>query len=366
MAKKEPIFNPRKRRVFRSAIPRSEVIFGAVFLLIVVGMTAWVAAQHDNYDPTERDISMDLMEEGSVEDTLYRTPLQRWRDPAAPAVAGAPDVDLGIFPAAMTNGGWIPATRVQTFDESTLYEKINGAAPQYFAFGFVMLHFLGMENAAAGVEINVELYDQGTFENALGIFAAQRDAERTVEHLGPVHFYKTGIGAIGMVDRFYFKITGSDEGPEIEQKTNELLSAFSTLAGENAEPPKAFVVLRDTLNIPFEGIAFEKSDVFQFQFANDFWFGTPDNAEGLRYYIHHASDETQAIELYDLLLENQLFDYNEIARTEDTAILNHKFLETKLAMKRTGAWLFGFDGAPPELNADEVLSTLQEAFLSDG
>lgn len=367
MAKREPIFNNRKRRVFRSVIPRGEVIFGVAFLLIVAGMAAWVAAQRDNYDPSERDITMELMEEGSVQDTLYRAPLQRWHDPGAgPVTIAAPLVDLGIFPASITEGGWTPATRVQTFDESTLYEKINGAAPQYIGFGFVMLYFIGMENSAAGVELNVELYDQGAFENALGIFAAQRDAGRSVDALGPVYYYKTGIGAIGMVGRYYFKITGSDEGSVIDEKTDQLLAAFAELAGANPQPPKPFLVLRDTLGIPFEGIAFEKSDVFQFQFATDFWFGTPDNGEGLRYYIHQAADEAQAIELYDLLLENQLYDYNEVERTGDYALLKHKFLDSQLAMKRTGAWLFGFDGAPPELNATEVLTTVQEAFLNDG
>ena len=367
MPKKEPIFNTRKRRVFRSIIPRGEAIFGGAFLLFVVLMGAWVAVQRDNFDPTERDITMELMEEGSVQDTLYRTPFQHWRDPTAPApgAAGARSADLGIFPAATLDGGWSAATRVQTFNEETLYEKIDGAAPQYFGFGFVTLHFIGMENPAAGVELSVELYDMGAFENALGIFAAQRDAGRAVDAMGPVYFYNTGIGAIGMIDRYYFKITGSDEGPEIEEKAAQLLAAFFALAGEDAAPPKPFLVLRDALGIPFEGIAFEKSDVFQFQFAHDFWFGTPDKNGGLRYYIHQAAGEAAAIELYDLLLENQLYDYDEIERTEDFALLNHKFLDTRLALKRTGALLFGFDGAPPELNTNEVLTTLQEAFLSD-
>lgn len=366
MATQEKLFNTRKRRVFRSRIGAGELAFGVIFVVLVIAMCVWIFVQRDNYDPSERDITMSLMEEGSVEDTLYRTPLARWQDPAqAAAHGGAATVDLGIFPTATLEGGWTPSTRVQVFDDSNVYEKINGAAPQYQSFGFKNLHFVGIQHPTEPLEINIEVYDQGAFENALGIFSAQRDADRAVEQQGQVYFYRTTVGAIGMVDRFYFKFTGTAEGPATEEKTTQLLRAFATHPEGESVPPKAFLVLRDVLEVPFEGIAFEKSDVFQYQFAQNFWFGVPDIQADLRYYIHEASDEAAAIELFDLLLENHLFDYDEVERTDDTVILKHKFLDTRLAMKRTGALLFGFDGAPPELNAQEVLGTLQEAFASD-
>jgi hypothetical protein len=365
MSRTERVFNPRKRRVFRSRIPDSEIVFGAVFVAVVVGMAGWVYAQRDRYDPSERDISMQLMEAGSVEDTLYRSPLVRWMDPAQAAAAVAGAVDLGIFPATTLDGGWTPSTRVQVFDEATLYEKINGAAPQYFAFGFEMLHFVGIEHRLLNVDMNIELYDMGAFENALGIFAAQRDASRAVEVRNSVYYYPTSIGAIGIVERFYFKFTGSDEDPLLVDKANELIDAFTALPGGAAGAPRAFVVLRDVLGIPFEGIVFEKTDVFQFQFAENFWFGQPDLADDFRYYVHEAPTEEAAIALYDNLLENHLYDYDELSRTEDAALLNHKFLDTRLALTRTGRWLFGFDGASAELDAEQTLMHLQEAFLSD-
>jgi hypothetical protein len=365
MAKKERVLTQRTRRVFRTQIPTGEIVFGALFVLIVLGMGWWFFAKRDDFDPSERDITMELMEEGSVEDTLYRTPLQRWTEPGQAGTASAATVDVGIFPPAVLDAGWTAATRVQEFDESTLYEKINGAAPQYFQFGFVRLYFVGLERAAESLEMNIELYDMGAFENALGIFAAQRDADRALDQRGGTHYYATSIGAIGVIGPYYFKLTGNEEVPAIADKAGQLLDTFSALPGADAGAPKAFEVLRDVLGIPFAGIWFEKNDVFQFQFAKEFWFGTPDIGGDLRYYIHQAESEEAARNLFDQLVENNLYDYDEVSRAEDSVILNHKFLDTRLAIKRSGAMVFGFDGAPAELDAEKTLATVQEAFLSD-
>jgi hypothetical protein len=363
--KKDPVFNQRKRRVFRTQISSGEVVFGAVFVALTIGMSWWFLAQRDEFDPSERDISMELMEEGSVVDNLYRTPLQRWSEPGQAGAASAAVVDLGVFPPAILDDGWTAATRIQEFDESNLYEKINGAAPQYFQFGFVRLHFVGLERAAEGLELNIELYDMGAFENALGIFVAQRDKNKTLDELGNAHYYATSIGAIGVINQYYFKLTGNEETSAVTDKALQIVESFSALPGGDAEPPRAFTVFRDVLDIPFEGIGFEKSDVFQFQFARDFWFGTPDITQDFRYYVHKAESDEAARELFDQLVESNLYDYDEVRRTEDSVILNHKFLETQLAMKQLGPWVFGFDGASAELDAEGTLMTLQEAFLSD-
>ncbi len=363
MAKKERVFNQRKRRVFRTQIPTGEVVFGALFVLVVVGMGWWFLAKRNDFDPSERDISMELMEEGSVQDTLYRTPFERWTDPAQPASASAA-VDLGNFPTAILDGGWTASTRVQEFDESNLYEKIDGAAPQYFQFGFVKLHFVGLEHAD-DLELNIELYDMGEFKNALGIFTAQRDADRTLDERGDVHYYATTVGAIGIIGPYYFKLTGNEENAAITDKAAQIIESFSGLPGGDVPLPKAFTVFRDVLGIPFAGIWFEKNDVFQFQFAKDFWFGKPDIGGDLRYYVHEAESEEAARTLFDQLLENNLYDYDEVSHTDDSVILNHKFLKTRLAIKRSGTLVYGFDGAPADLDADKTLMTLQEAFQSD-
>ena len=136
-------------------------------------------------DPGERDISMEVMIAQQIEDHLWEPPLERWVEPGSrSAGGGAPAMDLGIFPAETIANGWDPTSRVEVFDGTDVYKKINGQETQYKAYGFQFLHFFAIENAEAGLEVNIELYDMGSFQNALGIFAAQRSSGSEVQRKG--------------------------------------------------------------------------------------------------------------------------------------------------------------------------------------
>lgn len=133
MVRKERIFTNRKRRVARKRIPGGETIFGGCFVVFLTVLCGWFLSQKDDFNPDDRDISIAVLEESVVEDNLYRTPLQPWIDPVDRSGGStAPQYRLGVFPQSILEGGWIPASRLQTFNESNLFEKINGAAPQYF------------------------------------------------------------------------------------------------------------------------------------------------------------------------------------------------------------------------------------------
>ena len=58
---KDKVFNDRSRKIFRHYFGASELAFGVFFILFTVAMGAWFVMQRDNYDPGERDISMELM-----------------------------------------------------------------------------------------------------------------------------------------------------------------------------------------------------------------------------------------------------------------------------------------------------------------
>jgi hypothetical protein len=365
MAKKDKVFNDRKRKIFRKRIPDTEALFGIVFVGFTVLMGVWFIAQSDNYDPTERDISMTLMEEGSVEDNLYRTPLERWVDPSMRnASLGPSQPQLGVFPEPILEGGWQPSTRLQEFVPDTLFEKINGAAPQYINFGFQKLHFIGIEQPGSDYEINIELYDMAAFENAMGIFSAQRDASREVLTEGPVYYYETSIGAIGIVGPYYFKLTGTAEDAVISKKARQMVRTLAKLTSA-ADMPKAYDTFLNLMGIPFDRIAFEKSSVFQYDFANDFWFASPIEGEDQRYYVHEAESAEAAQALMDQLLQEQLFEYDLVEEADASVTLKHKFLDTYMTIERSENVIYGVEGAPAEEGLHETMATLQGAFLNE-
>ena len=95
------ILNPLRRKVLRRRFGAAELVFGPVFLVLLLLVAAWVVLQKDRYDPGERDIDFALLLQDSVQDTLYRRPVERWTEPGTAAAGAGPVVDLGILPLSL-------------------------------------------------------------------------------------------------------------------------------------------------------------------------------------------------------------------------------------------------------------------------
>lgn len=365
MPKVDRIFTNRERKVFRKRIPKAETLFGIGFLAFVGVMGGWFIAQAEAYDPLDRDVSDTAMVSGTTEDKLYRTPLARWVDPSKVAQGGgAPIIDTGAFPAAIVEGGWTVGSRAQAFTPENVYEKINGAADQFIQYGLKNAYFVGLEEPGAGISLNIELYDQGALENALGIFAAQRDASQTIESQDGAYFYPTTIGAVGIAGPYYFKIAGAQEGEATVGKARQLVGVFAKMGQERGGSPKALGVFLDTLSVPFSKISFEKTDVFQFDFAKDFWFAQPEEG-GPRYFVHESAAEEEAQVLFDQLVENNLFDYDAVEQSSGRALLKHKFIDEYLLLEQRGTTVYGMDGMADLDAGQQQLQLLEGAFLDE-
>ncbi len=363
---KDKVFNDRPRKVFRHYIGTSEVAFSAFFILFTIAMGAWFVMQRDNYDPGERDISMEVMIAQQVEDHLWEPPLELWFEPGSrPAAGGAPSIDLGIFPPQTLGGGWTPASRVEVFDASNLYEKIDGQETQYKAFGFQFLHFISIEDPEKGLDVNIELYDMDSFQNALGIFAAQRSAGSKVQREGRAFLYPTEAGALGIVDKYYFKFTGNEDSDTIRNHALLVIDAFSESVAESGDTPRAFMVLAQELGVDFQDIKYVKEDVFQYDFAKDFWFGTVSPGSTEKYFLHEAGSEDAAAELFDQIIEEHSYEYSLVSRDGNDAVMKHKFLETYFTLNQSGPYVFGIDGATDEAQANQSLDALAQKLFNE-
>lgn len=359
VGKRELVFNTQKRRVLRKRISNSEVTFGILFIILLAVIGGWFAAQKNRFDPSERDIAFSLLEQQSVEDKLYRTPLKRWADPEQ-AVGTGSQPDLSPFSPAVLDGGWTSTGRIQQFDPSNLYEKINGAATQFFQFGFRELSYLVLAHPQSNAEISIDLYDMEQFQNALGIFAAQRSKGRDVHKSDSALYYPTELGAIGIVNNLYFKLVGNETSEFIRQKALTLIDTFTDLAAASSAMPEPFRILSSGLDIDFENIAYVKNDVFQYGFAKDFWFGKPNNDSNLRYFVHQAESEEAAATLYERIAKENQQEYALIEENESSALFEHNFLHTYYYLAYDGDLVYGIEGAPDKGRTHTALASLQE------
>jgi len=339
---RERVLNPLERKVMRKRFPAIETRFGITYILLLLLAGIWILAQKNNYDPADRDISTEVLVADQVEDNLYHPPLVRWTEPGSVAAA-AGTVDLGIFPDELLAGGWTVDGRVETYDPSTVYEKINGAAEQYISFGFERLHYVTITDGESF--ITTEIYDQGSFANTLGIFAAQRDASREVETEGDLFYYPTPVGAVAGVGRYYLKIAADNQGEKAVAKATSLVPAIAAMPAGSGSTPKPYSLLTRRLGVPFDKLAYVPQDAFQFSFASSFWFGAVEPGSDTRYFMHEAADAAAATELFGKIVEEQSWEHEVLERTDTRAVLQHEFLDTYFVVAHRGPFVFGVENA---------------------
>jgi uncharacterized protein DUF6599 len=420
---KDQLFNPLARKVLRKQIRTREAVFGALFIALLAAAGLWIAAQKNRFDPKERDVSFQTLVDSSVKESLYEAPLQRWHEPGAePAAGQAPAADLGIFPSEIFDGGWRLDGRVETYDPDHLYEKIDGGAEQYLHFGFQRLHYASLAHGSD--LLSLELYDQGSFQNALGIYSDQKEPDQKVERRGALERYTTPAGCIGRYDRYYFKIAGNSGSPDVLAKAVQVADALARLpTGAAAEParpsaepgessaaaepgesstdaepgepsaadeaagpqslpeaasgaaaptqanpqspgnasePLPMRVLTRGLGLTSDALEYTPTDAFQYDFASDFWFGRLPDADKTRYFLHEAGSPEEARTLVARLVDEQKNEYLVVEQSEKGAFLQHQFLKTWFAVRVRGAVVYGIDGAAGRDVAEAALGRLDE------
>ena len=354
----DKILNPLRRKILRRRFSNAELVFGPVFLVLLVLVAVWIIRQQDNFDPGERDIAFTQLQEDSVEDNLYRRPVERWVEPGTVLAASGPAFDLGFLPRSLLSEGWEPDGRLETYDPENLYEKINGAAEQYLAYGFTELNYLTL--AQGDDFVTLELYDQETFPNVLGLFSAQGGGTRKVEKEGDLFFFRTPAGAIGGYGNYYFKISAStNAGPALE-KAMSMVGNLASLPVNAGSVPLPYRLLTGPLGVAFEQIAYIRDNVFQYDFLSEFWFAPMDGAGEARIFLHQAGSGDEAASRFSSLVEEQSYEYELKVSEPERAVLQHEFLNTIFAVRRQGNLIYGVDGAGDPDAASAALARLEE------
>jgi len=356
-SKGQKIFNDRPRKIFRHYIGTSEFIFSAAFTIFVVVMGVWFFAQKTNYDPGERDISYELMLAESVVDNLWEPPFVYWREPGSEVAEAAMGPEIGIYPDVAVSDGWTQVGRLKEFTSKTVYEKVDGQEGQYNSFGMQFMYFLTITKGE--IEVNIELYDMGEFENSLGVYSAQRTDGSSVEQIGSAFVTRTAVGGLAIVNQFYFKFSANIEDPSITAHALKVIQAFADEQGEAGAVPAVFGILNDGLGFGFEQIGYQKSDVFQYDFAKEFWFGNPVGDSKLKYFLHEEPGESAASSLFGQIMEEHEFEYDIISQEESDVMMKHDFLKTFNTMNKLGSFVYGVEGAKTQDEAEAALNKLK-------
>ena len=366
--RRDRIFNHHKSRLMRTHIPHSENFSVALVFIALIALVAWLTTTRDDFDPSERDLPIELLGDNSRLIEIYNRPLSPWVEPGQQMAPGA--FELAPFPDATLDAEWQPVGRVRRFQPDNLYEKINGEAEKFIKQGFVELAFLRLRSAEDSSEIAIELFDQGNLSGSLGVFS-EHAAGRAIEERDGVSFFTTGAGAIGRNGRYFFRIAGDRTSAAISAKAAALVAALAQLERDPVATttpqqtlPAGFALLSQRLGIAQADIQFQESNVFQYDFAQRFWFGDAGIGGDARLFVHVADGAAAAEDLISALLAEHRYEYDQLDSGGDFRLLRHRFLGSHFAVARRGNYVYGVEKAPDSAAVGPILERISE-HLSD-
>jgi hypothetical protein len=165
------------------------------------------------------------------------------------------------------------------YDDSTLYEYINGGAELYLSYGFEELLNLRYEQSDQP-EIIVDIFHMGRSQQAFGVFSHSRELIDST--FGQGSQYTAGL-LLFWKGPYYVSILASPETPASKKMVNQLATLIDQHITETGELPE----LLDRL--PPDQLLEESIRYFNHPlWVNTYYFLTEDN-------IFHINKESQAV-----------------------------------------------------------------------
>ena len=326
-ARERRILNPRPRRHHRPTYSLLEVRLGTGVLALLGAITGWVAWRGAHPDP-------ELFAEVAA---------------AGAAQASAPATAL---PTGLAGPGWHEGTRSR-FEAANLYEKIDGRADFFISRGFRSLTFTSLAGEGAAA-IDVEFYDMGGTDNALGVFAAEKPAE--VE--APGGWYRARNALFLVRGPYYVRLLGSDESAPVLAGLDALRQTLEKgLRG--GERPWSQALLVDALGVAPDRIGFEKENAFSFGFAKAVFVARLADDE-TQAFVTATADANAARELARRFEEGFL-SYGAKESHGGATWVKDRYLGSHARVVAEGALVVGVVGAPQLPAAAEALEKLRRA-----
>jgi hypothetical protein len=146
------------------------------------------------------------------------------------------------LPAQLTSGFKLQG-KPEHYDEKTLFDRIDGAAPVYLRAGFA--YSIGAEYKKDGAKepIIVDVYDMGTTSQALGIYRTESDLSYTFIKVGGEGYLASGSLNFWQ-GRFYIKLAGYEQGEAMDRSITELAEGLSAVLPAAPEAEKELAPLK--------------------------------------------------------------------------------------------------------------------------
>jgi hypothetical protein len=118
---------------------------------------------------------------------------------------------------------------------------------------------------------------------------------------------------------------------------------LESLPQSESDIPFEYMILAEKLNINPAFISFQGKNVFRFDFARNFWFGSPDSTKTGSVFIHRLTKEESNTDFFSRLVKEQQFDYKTLRSSPHFAVMQHTYLKTWFVVRWEGSVVFGVE-----------------------
>ncbi|MEQ9502284.1 MAG: hypothetical protein RIT81_35765 [Deltaproteobacteria bacterium] len=334
--KQDRLFNPNGRKHYRRKYNLTEVRIGAAIVLMLGGVLAWVLYKGQYPDP----------------EIYASSPGQANR---APTKA----VERGPVPKGLAMEGWREG-ELSTFDDSNLYEKIDGREGFYKSFGFQRLYFIALaKKDDLAVTVDIELYDLGSGANALGAFSGEIPPNASPE---------IGDGGLSVIDRnalfmtrgrFYARGIGADESEAVKA---QLAFTADTLAKglEGEALPWSYALFVSGLGINPGKVSYQPENAFGFSFASDVHTAMLEDGETEVFVVSQA--DAAAATALAKSFDKGFLQYGEVSKTDGgVKWVADRYLNRVSGAKAADVFVVGVRSAEDVEKATAALAKLEAA-----
>ena len=329
-SKQDRVFIKDGLRHYRRRYSITELWIGAVILAALAVIGAWVAYKGAHPDPGL--LALDVVGTG---------------------VAASP-VDRGPLPEGLPLPGW-RASGPRHYDPSNVYEKINGREGYYKSFGFEALHVLTLETEDDPTTIvDLELFDLGTGENALGAYSGELGAgmKPEADARGLAHYAENALYMTR--GRYYLRALGSADDAVIRGQLERVRARFAE-ALEGEALPWAFRLFVGRLGLEPGAVAYMAENAFGFSdFAADVHVGRL--ADETELFVKVSAEGAAARTLAEQFRQGFL-GYG----AAQGMWVQDEYIHTFSGVQASGRWVLGVRGAPDVAAAEAGLERLKAA-----
>ena len=110
--------------------------------------------------------------------------------------------------------------------------------------------------------------------------------------------------------------------------------------------PAGFALLSQRLGIAEADIQFQENNVFQYDFAQRFWFGNAGIGGDARLFVHIADSTTDAKDLISALVQEHGYEYDQLESAGTYRLFRHRYLGTYFAVAQRGNYIYGVEKSP--------------------